>query len=61
VSVPVDPEAALLASVLRCSLTMAETDVRRLHLKNVNALRLAIELSERVENKEAAAKEKAAR
>ena len=58
---PVDPEVALLASVIRRSLTTAETDARRLRRKNANTLRLAIELSKREATKEAVAKAKAAR
>jgi hypothetical protein len=42
---PFDPDAALLTSVLRCSLVMAETDAQRLRCKNAKALRLTIELS----------------
>ncbi|KAE8807658.1 Polygalacturonase ADPG1 [Hordeum vulgare] len=47
--------------VLRRSLTMTETDVRHLHRKNSEALRLTIQLSEREAVKEVAVKAKAAR
>ena len=57
-SVPLDPEAVLLASVLRRSLTRMETDARRLSRKNATMLRLTIEMSEREATKEAAAKAK---
>jgi hypothetical protein len=43
----VDPEDTLIASVVRRSLTTAESDAKRLWWKNVKAVRLAIELSER--------------
>ena len=52
----VDLEAVFLVSVLRHSLTTAETDTQRLCRKNAKALRLAIELSKREATKEAAAK-----
>ena len=45
-SASVDPESALLVSVLRRSLTPAGTDERRLHHKNTRALWLAIKQSE---------------
>ena len=49
----VGPEDALIASVLRRSLTTVEMDAQRLRRKNAKTLWLAIELSER----EALAKE----
>ena len=58
---PIDPESALVASVLRRSLRMVEMDVWRLRHKNAKVLRLAIELSKREANTEAAAKAKVAR
>ncbi|KAE8806502.1 hypothetical protein D1007_17312 [Hordeum vulgare] len=60
-SAPVDPKDAHLTSVLRRSLTTAETDVRRLLHKNAKALRLVMEVSEREVNKEEATKTKVAR
>ncbi|KAE8803836.1 hypothetical protein D1007_20357 [Hordeum vulgare] len=60
-SASVNPEDTLLVGVLLCSLTMAETDVRRLRRKNDEALRLAIQLSEREGAKEVATKAKPAR
>ncbi|KAE8816585.1 hypothetical protein D1007_05925 [Hordeum vulgare] len=57
----VDPENALLAGVLRRSLTTTESDARRLRRKNADVLRLAIQLSERGATKEVATKAKAAR
>ena len=49
----------LHASVLCHSLTMTETNVRHLRRKNVKALRLAIELSEREANTDVVAKAEA--
>ncbi|KAE8802632.1 hypothetical protein D1007_21668 [Hordeum vulgare] len=57
----VDPKDTLLASALCCSLTTAESDARRLRLKNANALQVAIQLSKRGVAKKVAAKAKAAR
>ncbi|KAE8780168.1 hypothetical protein D1007_46722 [Hordeum vulgare] len=57
-STPVDLEDVLLAFVLCCSLTIAETDARCLRCKNAEALRLAIKLSQREANMEAATKVK---
>ena len=60
-SAPIDPEAALLVSVLCHSLTAAETDAWRLRHKNAKMLRLAIELSKREANKETKAAQHAIR
>ena len=43
----VDPDDQLLVVVLRCSLTMTQTNSWRLHRKNAKALQLDIKLSER--------------
>ncbi|KAE8784860.1 hypothetical protein D1007_41476 [Hordeum vulgare] len=59
-SAPVDPKDALLAGVLRLA-NDGETDARRLRHKNLEALRLAIQLSEPEAAKEAKAKAKATR
>lgn len=56
-----DPEDALLASVLRRFLTLAETNARRLHHRNAKALRLTIVQSERQATAEAAVQAKALR
>ncbi|KAE8799317.1 hypothetical protein D1007_25241 [Hordeum vulgare] len=58
---PVDPQEALLARVLRRSLTTTETDACILRRKNVETLRPAIQLSKCEATKEVAAKAKAAR
>ncbi|KAE8818215.1 hypothetical protein D1007_04093 [Hordeum vulgare] len=60
-SASVDYEDALLAGVLRRSLTTTESDARRLRRKNADTLQLAIQLSEREAAKEAATKAKSAR
>ncbi|KAE8786490.1 hypothetical protein D1007_39718 [Hordeum vulgare] len=60
-SAPVDPEDVLLAGVLRRSMTKAETDACGLRCKNVEALRLAIMVSERDAAKMTIVKAKATR
>lgn len=47
VRAPVDPEDQVLMTVLRRSLTSADTDVRWFHCKNAKALWLTIDQSER--------------